>query len=262
MTSSEYFLQYIQNVMHDYLHDVKSNAMVILNPDMACGRGNIVVSDDVHQLHTVESINIGVSELTTNDDCDIFVLFKTLKTIYHELRHVWQEQLLAIDTSQIAYEFGLAYVCRLANERYYKNIWNYYHNIRELDAERYAIKASYESLCNDFDFDNLISSTLLQFIKSKQMNKKIKPDTDYYISLTEKYISVKSIFDAFDFAYSDYKNVPRWCSCFDGMSIYDGLSSCEPGLAQDEFIARAFLNSDSENREIILYNTPSLFNFV
>ena len=233
------------------------NVLVVFDPDLVCGKGHITTSDEVENIHQVVNITIGIKGFSPIglDTTKMFLLFKTM---YHELRHVYQESVIHSEcTDEFAYYMDLAYVCRMMSLEYYRQPWNYRHNIKELDAEYNALQ-NMRLLFDSIWGIRIADCEILEFINYHKCLHERNPLHGYYIDLDTSYRAVKDVFAAFEREIQQAPYVMRHFPFWKDNQAYDELFALRDGKLQDEWLVRKFFNENPSVAAILRKNTPGL----
>lgn len=246
---------YIQHVIDSTLSSLQlHNVSVVLDESLPCGKGFTQTCSDASQIHTVIKVCIGIAGLS-KEGVNADAIFAAVKTAYHEIRHIYQEMQHVSDTDDRAYKMAICYVARLAVPEYYTDKWNYYHCLKELDAEYYALSEARYAFMLSWGY-RIANRQLLDYINNVIKNR-VKSGQPWYFIPVNEYKSVREVMRLYNEAIDACINIGRNVG-FLNAEVYAGIEHISPGFQQDEFIVRQYLKDKPELRAILEQNTPAL----
>lgn len=237
-----------------------SNLPVNINFDTSLKYGNGYLStfDDVKSLHDITGITIGVKSLNMEVlDFEQIIVF--VKTVFHELRHAEQEYMHKTEDSPMMYSMGLTYIACLLYDDYYRDRYNYFHNIKEIDAEYHGLKNAYDFLSNVFD-EKVATESILHFINWHVTLYKNNNDKIYYIDVSKAYDNVSDVWVAFETSIKNSMIVRRNCDFWKNDNYFHCVYDESNGLIQDEMIVKYYFEMYPGNARHIRNNTIALKN--
>ncbi len=246
---------YIQNVIDSTLQSLQlHDVSVVLDRSLSCGKGFTQTCSDATQIHSVIKVCIGVADLT-KQGVNADAIFAAIKTTYHEMRHIYQEMQHVSDIDKRAYKMAICYVARLAVPEFYLDKWNYYHCLKELDAEYYALNAARYAFTLSWGH-RIANRQLLDYV-NKVISNKIKSGQPWYFIPMYEYKSVRDVMRQYRNAIDTCCKIGRNVGFLDPVT-YAGVEHVPAGFQQDEFIVRQYLKDKPDLRAILEQNTPAL----
>lgn len=202
---------------------------------------------------TNKEMHIGVKELkgVFNRDVSDKLLVKAVISIYHEIRHYYQqldffEKYKCVNDERIKEFFYNYLACLESSNGYYLTPHNYYNNPREIEAEYIGVIKAYNYLCIIY-LEKEVENLIVNYINAKI-------DYQYFIHINNPVSSIQEI----DIIFKNTIN-----SCRQKKRIYDvncinedksikyiqsinddfvlQVNDINNGILQDELIAGAYV---------------------
>lgn len=202
---------------------------------------------------TNREIHIGVKELKSvlNRDISDKLLVKAIISIYHEIRHYYQqldffEKYRCINDERTKAFFYNYLACLGSSNGYYLTSYNYYNNPREIEAEYIGVIKAYNYLCIIYP-EKEVENLIVNYI-----NDKI--DYQYFIHIDNPVSSIQEIDNIFkntinncrqkkriyDVNYiNEDKSIKYIQSINDDFVLQ--VNDINNGILQDELIAGAYV---------------------
>lgn len=229
------------------------NTDVIFSEHVPCGQACISTSGDIDTLHEIYDINIGIGDINRSN-IDYYQLMLLFKSTFHELAHVKQEFRHLYETSDEMLSMGLVYISCLLYFSYYKEPYNYFHNLKEVDAEYNGLLDAYnlmQSLFGNYISDKCLLTFIRHHVDRYRLSHK-----SYYIDMSHYYDNVFDIFDAFKVSKNVACHSYRYCDFWIGTE-FDAVVHESDGFTQDKMLLLNFLDKHPEYKNILKQNTIS-----
>lgn len=226
------------------------------NKELKYGHGYLETSSDFETLHKVSGICIGVGgmDMTVLDLRQLTVLSKT---VFHELGHAKQEYRHKNEDSQEMYYMGLTYIACLLYEDYYRDRYNYFHNIKEIDAEFNGIKGAHYFISSITD-DLTATKYVVDYINVRVNKYQKNPEKFYYIDVSHRYNNMTDIYKAFAYSIVMSHTCHRHCDFWQNSSEFFDIYNESNGTQQDLLLVERFFNNDVSAARQIKLNTIAL----
>ena len=249
------------SLLHDIISDRLTNFgfetknAIIFDTSLTCGHGYLSTSNTFESLHDVYDIHIGIKDINV-EKIDVHQLTLLFKNTFHELQHVKQEFLHKTDDSYEMYSMGLVYISCLLYDAYYKDKYNYFHNIKEIDAEYVGLKNTYDLLCELYGSEIAINQ-ILEFVNHRVNRYKIH-GMSYYIDTNCYYHNVSDVYAEFEKSKMNSMFCKRHCDFWNNNDLFANVCSEINGQRQDELLVRKFFHDNPIDAKQIKKNTIAL----
>lgn len=230
------------------------NTDIIFDDKSECGLACISTSGDIDTLHEIYDVRIGVSNINKSN-IDYKQLMLLFKSTFHELAHVKQEFRHLHESSSEMLSMGMVYMTCLLYFPYYKESYNYFHNLKEIDAEYNGLLEAY-NLMQDLFGAYMANKCLLEFMRNRSDRYRLSHKS-YYIDVSYYYDNAVDIFNAFKMAKHEAYHTYRHCDFWLGTE-FDAVVHESDGFVQDKMLLFDFLSKHPDCKNILKQNTISL----
>ena len=231
-------LSVIKDELSDYEYDFIN---VIMDSTKSCGRGFTETDEGPFGLFKPRQLVVGVDGFDLQDS---FILYKLLKTVYHECRHIEQlchvyksrqDYLKSVDSVDLNVFFVfMSVLSRLYSEQYYRD--NYYINFCEIDAEYHALIKTYTFFLKKYG--SLADDDFYSCVKHDMSHK-----ASYFFSVFGCFSVSDFIGKSRDFVF-DSVTVKRNVNSLP-LDVQKNLRYVTKGIVQDRYLSDIVISKDS-----------------